>query len=161
MHDPDVADDLTATVFESALTKLSSYRPARAPFGAWLFGIARHSVTDHFRATRRRRWLSLDIVRERAGDGPDPEHQAIDAEARGGPPYEPRLLLKVLLYGHASGVRSSRRLERHCVEDVAFRFLAANQQPDFSSIARFRQRHLAALEELFVQTVRVWPRRGW
>ena len=82
------------------------------------------------------------------------------AEARGGPPYAPRLLLKVLLYGYATGVRSSRRLEQHCVEDVAFRYLAANQQPDFRSIARFRQRHLAALEELFVQTVRVCATAG-
>ena len=84
VHDPDVVDDLTASVFESALTKLSSYRPGRAPFATWLFGIARHAVTDHFRAKRRRRWLSLDILRERAGDGPDPEHQAINAEAREG-----------------------------------------------------------------------------
>ena len=82
------------------------------------------------------------------------------AEARGGPPYDPRLLLKVLLYGYATGVRSSRRLERHCVEDVAFRFLAANQQPDFRSIARFRRRHLAAIEELFVPTVRVCATAG-
>ena len=81
-------------------------------------------------------------------------------EARGGPPYDPRLLLKVLLYGYATGVRSSRRLERHCLEDVAFRFLAANQQPDFRSIARFRRRHLAAIEELFVQTVRVCATAG-
>jgi len=81
-------------------------------------------------------------------------------EARGGPPYDPRLMLKVLLYGYATGVRSSRRLERHCLEDVAFRFLAANQQPDFRSLARFRRRHLRALEELFVQTVRVCATAG-
>ena len=81
-------------------------------------------------------------------------------EVRGGPPYDPRLMLKVLLYGYATGVRSSRRLERHCLEDVAFRFLAANQQPDFRSLARFRRRHLGALEELFVQTVRVCATAG-
>ena len=46
------------------------------------------------------------------------------------------------------------------MEDVAFRFLAANQQPDFRSIARFRRRHLAAIEELFVQTVRVCATAG-
>jgi len=81
-------------------------------------------------------------------------------EARGGPPYDPRLMLKVLLYGYATGVRSSRRLERRCLEDVAFRFLGANQQPDFRSLARFRRRHLGALEELFVQTVRVCATAG-
>ena len=53
---------------------------------------------------------------------------AASEEARGGPPYDPRLLLRALLYGYAPGVRSSRRLERHCLEDVAFRFLAAIRQ---------------------------------
>jgi transposase len=81
-------------------------------------------------------------------------------EVRGGPPYDPRLMLKVLLYGYATGVRSSRRLERHCLEAVAFRLLAANQQPDFRSLARFRRRHLGALEALFVQTVRVCATAG-
>jgi len=69
-------------------------------------------------------------------------------------------MLKVLLYGYATGVRSSRRLERRWVEDGAFRFLAANQQPDFRSLARFRRRHLGPLEELFVQTVRVCATAG-
>jgi transposase len=81
-------------------------------------------------------------------------------QARGDPPYDPRLMLKVLLFGYATGVRSSRRLERHCLEHVAFRFLAANQQPGFRSLARFRRRHLGALEELFVQTVRVCATAG-
>ena len=70
-------------------------------------------------------------------------------EPRGYPPYDPRLMLKVLLYGYVTGVRSSRALERACRDVVAFRWLAANQAPDFRSIARFRRRHLAALRQLF------------
>ena len=53
-------------------------------------------------------------------------------------------MLKILLYGYTTGVRSSRAIERRCHDDVAFRFLAANQAPDHRSIARFRRRHLDA-----------------
>jgi RNA polymerase sigma-70 factor (ECF subfamily) len=71
--DVDTADDLTALVFERALVKIGSYRPERAPFSAWLFAIARNAVNDYFRAQRRRRWLTLDVLRERASVEPQPE----------------------------------------------------------------------------------------
>ncbi|MFZ1061450.1 MAG: transposase, partial [Candidatus Rokuibacteriota bacterium] len=58
-------------------------------------------------------------------------YQVYEREARGYPPYHPALMVKVLLYGYATGVRASRRLARACVEDVGFRVLAANQTPDF------------------------------
>ena len=74
-------------------------------------------------------------------------------EVRGFPPYDPRLMLKLLLYGYTTGVRSSRGIEKRCHDDVAFRFLAANQAPDFRSVARFRRRHLDALGALFVQVL--------
>jgi transposase len=70
-------------------------------------------------------------------------------EARGYPPYDPRLMLKLVLYGYVTGTRSSRAIERACTDVVAFRWLAANAAPDFRSIARFRRRHLVALRELF------------
>ncbi len=81
-------------------------------------------------------------------------------EARGFPPYHPRLMLKVLLYGYTTGVRSSRKIETRCHDDVAFRYLAANGAPDFRSIARFRARHLAALEALFLQALRLCQQAG-
>jgi transposase len=74
-------------------------------------------------------------------------------EVRGYPPYDPRLMLKLLIYGYVTGVRSSRAIERRCADDVAFRFLAANQSPDYRSVARFRRRHLKALEGLFLQAL--------
>ncbi len=74
-------------------------------------------------------------------------------ERRGFPPYDPRLMLKLLVYGYTTGVRSSRGIEKRCSDDVAFRFLAANQAPDFRSVARFRRTHLAALEALFVEVL--------
>jgi transposase/IS5 family transposase len=76
-------------------------------------------------------------------------------EERGFPPYDPRLMLKLLIYGYANGVASSRKLERATFRDVAVRMLCAGQHPDFRSIARFRARHLDALSELFVQALKL------
>ena len=76
-------------------------------------------------------------------------------EERGYPPYDPRLMVKLLVYGYANGVVSSRKLERATYRDVAVRMLCADQHPDYRSIARFRARHLQALGELFVQALRL------
>ena len=81
-------------------------------------------------------------------------------QARGAPPYDPRLMLKLALYAMATGVTSSRAVERRCSDDVAFRWLTANNAPDYRSVARFRARHEAAIEELFVQSVRLCDRAG-
>src|SRR5919197_1343140 len=63
--------------------------------------------------------------------------------------YEPSMMIALLLYCWARGVRSSRAIERACVEDVACRVIAAHQQPDHATIARFIQRHERALADLF------------
>lgn len=76
-------------------------------------------------------------------------------EERGYPPYDPRLMVKLIVYGYAVGVVSSRKLERATSEDVAARMLCAGQHPDYRSIARFRKRHLEALSGLFVQSLRL------
>src|SRR3954469_22030259 len=76
-------------------------------------------------------------------------------EERGFPPYDPRLMVKLLIYGYAVGVTSSRKLERASYRDVAVRMLCADQHPDYRSIARFRERHLVALGDLFVQALRL------
>jgi RNA polymerase sigma-70 factor (ECF subfamily) len=82
VRDVETADDLTAQVFERALVSIGSYRPERAPFSAWLFAIARNAVNDHLRAQRRRRWLSLEVLRGRASAEPQPEEVAIHSESR-------------------------------------------------------------------------------
>ena len=64
--------------------------------------------------------------------------------------YHPRLLLGILVYGYATGVFSSRKLERATYDSVAFRFIAANDHPDPDTIAAFRRRFLQAIEALFV-----------
>src|SRR5437879_2142911 len=78
-----------------------------------------------------------------------------EEEDRGQPPYRPRMMTKILLYGYCVGVFSSRRIQKRLEEDVAFRVLAAGNQPDFRTIADFRKLHLQALEELFQQVLRL------
>ena len=67
--------------------------------------------------------------------------------------YHPRMLLGLLVYGYATGVFSSRKLERATYDSVAFRFIAANDHPDHDTIAAFRRRFLAEIEALFVQVL--------
>lgn len=73
--------------------------------------------------------------------------------ATGAPPYDPSMMLKLLFYAYSTGVTSSREMERRCHIDVAFRWLTANTAPDYRSIARFRRRHLVALDDLFIQVL--------
>lgn len=81
-------------------------------------------------------------------------------EEKGYPPYHPLLMVKILLYGYARGIYSSRKLARACQEDVAFRVLCAGNQPDFRTISDFRKRHLKALADLFLQVLRLCQRSG-
>ena len=78
----------------------------------------------------------------------------------GQPPYHPRMMTKILLYGYCVGVFSSRKIQKRLVEDVAFRVLAAGNQPDFRTISDFRKLHLKALEELFQQMLRLTLETG-
>ena len=78
-----------------------------------------------------------DLVRQYAGRGSDAHHPAV--------------LLGLLIYGYASGVFSSRKIERATYDSVAFRFIAANTHPDHETIATFRRRFLPQVKALFVQ----------
>jgi transposase len=86
--------------------------------------------------------------------------RAAYTEERGYPPYDPRLMLKLLIYGYCTGQRSSRGIERRCLDDVAFRYLAAGAAPDYRSIARFRRRHERALAGLFLQALKLCQKAG-
>jgi transposase len=79
---------------------------------------------------------------------------------RGYPPYHPKMLIGVIFYGYANGVFSSRKLERHCHENIAFRVIAANNTPDHRTISDFRKRHLGALQHIFVQILRLCRQSG-
>jgi len=80
--------------------------------------------------------------------------------AAGAPAMDPRLMLKLLVYGYCVGIRSSRKIERASYEDVAFRVLATDQHPDHDTISTFRRRHIDALNQLYVQVLRLCQEAG-
>jgi transposase len=102
-------------------------------------------------------WFLLDVV-----DQVDlaPFYRAHRADGHGHPAYDPKTLLGVLLYAYATGVCSSRQIERRCREDLAFRVLAGNQAPDHVTIARFRVRHQQALAGFLVESLRLCAAAG-
>jgi transposase len=85
---------------------------------------------------------------------------AYRADGRGRAAHEPAMMVALLVYCYAIGERSSRRIERRCVEDVATRVICANQTPDHTTIARFRQRHESALAELFGEVLALCAESG-
>src|SRR5246500_1482290 len=83
-----------------------------------------------------------------------------EEEERGQPPYHPRMMTKILIYGYCVGVFSSRRMQKKLVEDVGFRVLAAGNEPDFRTISDFRKLHLGALQGLFDQVLQIALQAG-
>src|SRR5919202_4491200 len=74
--------------------------------------------------------------------------------------HDPAMMVALLLYAYCQGRRSSRGIERGCVEDVAYRVIAANEAPDHTTIARFRQRHEAAIAGLFGEVLALCAEAG-
>jgi len=87
-------------------------------------------------------------------------YAAYRADGWGRPAHDPAMMVALVLYAYARGERSSRLIERRCVEDIAYRVIAANQAPDHSTIARFIERHERALAELFGQVLTLCRRAG-
>jgi transposase len=81
-------------------------------------------------------------------------------DGRGAIGYHPEMMLRIMLYGYAVGVRSSRNIEKATYEDVAFRYLSADQHPDHDSIAEFRKAHLEKLSRLFFQALQLCQKAG-
>jgi transposase len=88
------------------------------------------------------------------------EIEDADTEERGYPPYHPCMMVKLLVYGYCTGTYSSRRIAAKLNDSVAFRFLAAGNNPDFRTISDFRKRHGAALVGLFDQVLQVCRETG-
>ena len=86
-------------------------------------------------------------------DGMDLRAMSGRYRGSGSASYHPRMLLGILVYGYATGIFSSRKLERATYDSVAFRFIAANDHPDHDTIATFRRRFLKQIEGLFVQVL--------
>ena len=102
-------------------------------------------------------WFVIDAVAEldlRAF------YAAYRADGHGRAAHDPAMMVALLLYSYALGERSSRRIERRCVEDVATRVICANQTPDHTTVARFRQRHEAAIAGLFGEVLALCAEAG-
>lgn len=83
-----------------------------------------------------------------------------EKDGRGQSAYAPEMMVRLLLYGYATGVYSSRKIETRTYEDVAFRYLAGDQHPDHATLAEFRKRHLTALASLFTQALLLCAKAG-
>lgn len=87
-------------------------------------------------------------------------YRPYEHERRGQPPYNPTMMVTLLIYAYAVGMPSSRKIEQATYHSIPFRVLTANQHPDHDTIADFRKRHLPALAELFVQVLRLCREAG-
>lgn len=87
-------------------------------------------------------------------------YEPYEGDGRRNSPYDPRMMVKLLLYGYATGVFSSRKIARKLHEDVAFRVLGGENFPAHRTLAEFRQRHLSAFQSLFVQVLEVAREAG-
>jgi transposase len=83
-----------------------------------------------------------------------------ERERRGQPPFHPRMMVALLLYCYATGTRSSRRIMRRCQTDLACRVIVGDDIPDFRTISDFRKTHLARLETLFVEVLKLCALAG-
>jgi transposase len=102
-------------------------------------------------------WFVIDAVGELDLEA---FYAAYRVDGRSRPPYDPAMMVALLLYAYARGIRSSRVIERACEEDVAFRVLAARQRPDHATIARFLARHEEAIAGLFGVVLTLCARSG-
>src|SRR5215217_3545198 len=102
-------------------------------------------------------WFVIDAVAEL---DLEPFYAAYRVDGRCRPPYDPPMMVALLLYAYARGIRSSRIIERACEEDVAFRVLAAHQRPDHATLARFLERHQDAIAGLFGEVLTLCARSG-
>jgi transposase len=82
-------------------------------------------------------------------------HERRRTDGWGRAAYDPAMMLALLIYAYATGTRSSRQIERRCAEDIAFRYICANEVPDHSTLARFVKDHEAAIGGIFAQVLRL------
>ena len=99
----------------------------------------------------------MDVLRELDLSG---IYDDYDGAKGGQPPFDPHLMVGLIVYGYSVGVYSSRKLEKASYESVPFRVLTAEQHPDHDTIASFRKRHLEALGELFGQVLELCREAG-
>src|SRR3979409_1129780 len=103
-------------------------------------------------------WFVIDAVARMGLSG---FYAAYRADGHGRAAYAPSMMVTLVLYAYATKQRSSRAIESHCRQDVAYRVITGNAVPDHATIARFVVRHEAALAELFGEVLALWDQAGW
>ena len=106
---------------------------------------------DHFA------WFVLEAVEAMDLDA---FYTAYRADGRSRPAFDPAMMVALILYAYARGTRSSRAIERACIEDIAFRVIAAQNKPDHATIARFVERHQDALAGVFGSVLGLCAKAG-
>ena len=102
-------------------------------------------------------WFIIDVVDQLDLSG---FHEFYSKSLKGQPPFDPAMMVCLLLYAYCIGVPSSRKIEKRTREDVAFRVVAANQKPNFRTISNFRKDHLHLMTDLFLQVLRLCQKAG-
>ncbi len=110
-------------------------------------------------------WLPADHLAHQVRDIVDhldlePFYAPYAGDGRRNSPYSPKMMVTILIYGYATGVRSSRKIAQRLHEDVAFRMLAAKNFPAHRTICAFRKRHLSDFRHLFLEVVRIAREMG-
>jgi transposase len=112
-----------------------------------------------------REWLAEDHLAYFVSDVVDQldltaMHALYGEEQRGRPPYDPRMMSKLLVYGYCVGVFSARKMQQRVREDIGFRVLAAGNKPDFRTISDFRKIHLQTLQGFFEEVLKITLETG-
>jgi transposase len=102
-------------------------------------------------------WFIIDAV---AQMNLEPFYAKYRNDGWGNASYDPKMMVSLMLYAYCLGVRSSRQIERRCERDIAFRVITANQKPDHTTIARFRQGNEKELSALFTEILRLCAEMG-
>jgi transposase len=102
-------------------------------------------------------WFIIDAVSQM---NLEPFYARYRNDGWGNAAYDPEMMVSLMLYAYCLGVRSSRQIERRCERDIAFRVITANQKPDHSTIARFRQGNEKELSELFTEVLQLCAEAG-
>ena len=89
-----------------------------------------------------------------------PFYRVYREDGSGGASFDPGMMVTLLAYAYLQGMRSSRRIEKKCQEEIVFRVITANQMPDHSTIARFRKKHRKSIQHLFVEVLRLCREAG-
>jgi transposase len=159
-----------ATVTDDRLGRRLSRKAGSVRVGQWNAGVPQNFIEGcreqgFLLAPDVREWLPADhlawfVIDAVAEMDVSAFYAAYGADGHGRAAYEPSLMVALVLYAFATGQRSSRAIERHCRQDVAYRVISGNLVPDHATIARFICRHERALGDLFGDVLRLCDRAG-